>query len=186
MLAAGPNRLSSPTESGSRFQGRSREISVPIKVPEAMKPELQRWNSGAGISVEDWIGFVGNADLAVGYSTVFWPVFEPYKGYILTEGWTPETVEGFERQPDSTPEGVEWVLNHRHMIDIHADHDVDPTVEHLVRLGTVLKEIYEAKLAWQFPDRPCEVEFYVPDDPDDLVEYQVSFWQKKWAETGME
>ena len=129
---------------------------------------------------------VGNVDLAVGYSTVFWPVFEIYKDYILTEGWTPETVEGFEKQRNSTPQGVEWVLNHVHMIDIHADRSVEPTIEHLTRLGTVLKEIYEAKLAWQFPDRPCEVEFIVPDDPDDLVEYQVSFWQKKWLETETE
>jgi len=45
-------------------------------------------------------------------------------------------------------------------------------------LGNKLKEIYEAKLQWQFPDKPCVVSFYEPDDDDDLIEYQITFWQK--------
>ena len=44
-------------------------------------------------------------------------------------------------------------------------------------LGKKLKDIYEAKLRWEFPDEPCRVELYVPDEPDDLDEYQLSFWQ---------
>ena len=155
---------------------------MPVEIPKAMHSELSRWNHGRGISLEDWIGCVGNVDLAVGYSTVFWPKFEIVGKYVLTEGWTAEAVEGFENGPNSTPQSVEWVLNHLHIIDIHCDNGVPATIEHLVRLGTVLKEIYEAKLSWQFPDRPCEVEFHIPDDPDDLVEYQISFWQKKWSD----
>ena len=154
---------------------------MPIEVPNSMKPDLGRWNEGKGISVEDWIGCVGNIDLAVGYSTVFWPNFELVGVYILTEGWTKESLESFEKQPNSTPQGIEWVMNHLHMIDIHCDNEVLATKDHLLRMGSVLKEIYEAKLLWQFPDRACEVEFFIPHDPDDLREYQISFWQKKWA-----
>ena len=54
----------------------------------------------------------------------------------------------------------------------------DISKDKLLVLGNVLKEIYEAKLQWQFPDRPCTVEFFIPDDPDDLRDYQISFWQK--------
>ncbi len=153
---------------------------MPAEIPKSMQPELARWNGGRGISLEDWIGCMGNVDLAVGYCTVFWPKFEIVGKYILTEGWTSEAVEGFEDGPNSTPQSVEWVMNHLHIVDIHCDNGVPATIDHLVRLGTVLKEIYEAKLSWQFPDRPCEVEFYIPDDPENLVEYQISFWQKKW------
>lgn len=151
-----------------------------FEIPRPMKVELKRWNDGRGISVEDWIGCEGNFDLALGYSTIFWPTFELVGQYILTEGWTAEAVESFENQPDSTPQSIEWLINHLHIIDIQCDGKVGATIEHVLRLGTVLKEIYEAKLLWQFPDRPCEVVFYVPDDSDNLDEYQVSFWQKKW------
>jgi hypothetical protein len=48
-------------------------------------------------------------------------------------------------------------------------------------LGKVLKEIWETKLHWQFPDRPCEFEFYEPEDRTNLVEFQLTFWQKKHA-----
>lgn len=115
---------------------------MPIKIPKAMEAELQRWNGGEGVSVEAWVGCVGNFNLAIGYSTVFWPRFELIEGYILTEGWTAEFLQSIKNRPDSSPRAVEWMINHRHILDIHAGGDVAPTVEHIVRLGTVLKEIY--------------------------------------------
>jgi hypothetical protein len=49
-------------------------------------------------------------------------------------------------------------------------------------LGNRLKDIYEAKLRWQFPERSCGVKYFVPEDPDDYLEYQVTFWQKAWEQ----
>ncbi len=69
-------------------------------------------------------------------------------------------------------------MNHLHIADIQRWGCGDKSKDKLLVLGNVLKEIYEAKLQWQFPDRPCTVEFFIPDDPDDLMEYQLSFWQK--------
>jgi len=155
---------------------------MPFKIPKHLARELACWNNGSGISLQEWVGCVGNFDLAVGYSTVFWPTFEVVGDYLLTDGWTEEAIKGFEKLSNSTPKSVEWVLNHLHLIDIHASSDVEPTVEHLLRLGETLKEIYSAKLNWQFPNRPCKVEFYIPEDADDLVGYQISFWQKKWPD----
>jgi hypothetical protein len=54
----------------------------------------------------------------------------------------------------------------------------DISKDKLPMLGNVLTEIYRAKLAWRFPERPCHVEFLIPDDEDDLVQYQISFWQR--------
>ena len=150
-------------------------------LPPALAAELARWNDGAGIALDAWIACVGSPDLALGYATAFWPRIDLYRGYLLQDGWTPETVRAFEARPGATPAGVEWVMNHRHVQDLHSGDSGTLTREHCLRLGTVLREITAAKLAWQYPDRPCEVAFHVPDDPDDLIGYQVSFRQWKWT-----
>jgi hypothetical protein len=69
-------------------------------------------------------------------------------------------------------------MNHLHIADIQYYGCKDVSKDKLLLLGKVLKEIYEAKLLWQSPDCPCSVEFYIPDDEDDLMDYQLSFWQK--------
>lgn len=73
-------------------------------------------------------------------------------------------------------------MNHLHIADIHHYGCEDLTRDKVMILGNILKEIYSAKLAWQFPDKPCFVEFYPPDDENDLTGYQISFWQKKHGE----
>ena len=54
----------------------------------------------------------------------------------------------------------------------------------LLALGNTIKEMLEAKLHWQFPNRPCAVEFYIPEDEDDFGEYQVFFCQSAQFMTG--
>jgi hypothetical protein len=48
--------------------------------------------------------------------------------------------------------------------------------DRLLYLGQILREIYQVKLAWQFPNKRFEVMF---DDSfqDDLVNYQITFYQ---------
>jgi hypothetical protein len=144
-----------------------------------MKAELGRWNNGAGIDLESWTGCSGNYALAVGYLTVFWPRFTRFEGYILREGFSLDSLRGFERQPGSTPKSVEWVMNHLHIATLHSHDDDLLSEDKVVLLGKALKEIYEAKLAWQFPDAPCIVELSAPSEGGGLVDYQVSFWQAK-------
>lgn len=152
-----------------------------MKLPESLKTELAQWNDGDGISLEAWTDCSGNFDLAVGYCTLFWPEFEVVGDYLLVKGHSKENIESFEGV--TSPLGVEWVLNHIHIADLHCRAEPPVSVQHCLILGNTLKEIYAAKLAVEFPDRPCEVEFYIPEDADDLQEYQVSFWQKKWEDT---
>ena len=149
------------------------------EIPPSMAHELSRWNNGDGVDLETWVEAMGNFGLAVGYTTVFWPEFEEFEGYILRKGCTVESLRGFERQKNATRKSVEWVLNHLHIGDLHLHGAAEESADKLVLLGNVLKEVYQAKLVWQFPDRPCVVEFYIPDDRDDLTQYQISFWQKK-------
>ncbi len=70
-------------------------------------------------------------------------------------------------------------MNHLHIADIQHYGCEDISKDKIILLGNVLKEIYEAKLKWQFPDRPCIVEFYIPQDDEDLRDCQISFWQAR-------
>ncbi len=143
-----------------------------------MKTELAAWNNGAGIDLESWIGCKGTFSLAVGYATVFWPEFVVFDGYVLRAGFSVASLRGFEKQRDINRKAVEWNMNHLHIADIQFYGCPDASKDKLILLGNVLTEIYQAKLAWQLPDHPCKVELYTPDDKDDLLEYQISFWQK--------
>ena len=70
-------------------------------------------------------------------------------------------------------------MNHLHIADLHQYGCEDASPEKFRRLGHILKEIYETKLQRDFPDRPCQVSFDLPDDKDQLMEYEITFWQTK-------
>lgn len=145
---------------------------------DSMKDELSAWNDGTGIDLESWIGCVGNFNLAVGYSSIFWPSFQELKGYILTAHANLANVETWEASQGMTPKSLEKVINHLHIADIQHSACEDIAKDKIVFLGETLKEIYQAKLAWQFPEKPCVVEFYHSEN-DDLIDYQLTFWQQK-------
>ena len=145
--------------------------------PPSMRNELGAWDGGTEVDLATWITGAGSLRLAVGYSTVFWPRFRTVDKYILRGPATLQQIRDWEAAPGSTPRSVEATLNHLHMVDIHYSNE-DASPDKLVFLGNVLKEIYQAKLAWQFPDRPCKVEFGVPTNEDDLAGYELTFWQK--------
>ena len=152
--------------------------------PSDMLPELAEWNNGKGIDLESWVACSGNFRLAVGYSAIFWPRFVLFEDYILREGFSIESLRGFEKNPSRGKLSVEAVMNHLHLDGIQYQGCEDITEQRIVYLGHILKEIYTAKLAWQFPDRPCEVSFYEPEDRTDLTGYEITFWQEKHVEHG--
>lgn len=153
-----------------------------MDIPESMRSALGAWNLGKGIDLETWIYHSGSFDLAVGYITVFCPEFVEFEQYILRgPELTAERIanlRGFEAQEHSTPQSVEWVLNHIHLADLHDGDEADCSPDKLLVLGRALKEIHEARLQYLFPHKPCVVDFHVPDDPTDVMEYQLSFWQQ--------
>ena len=69
---------------------------------------------------------------------------------------------------------VEAVLNHRHVRDLFAG--TQPSREQVVYLGRLLREVWAAKLARDFPDRRFVVSF--PEEGcEGLLDYEVSFYQ---------
>jgi len=149
-----------------------------MDIPESMRAELAAWNNGQGVDLETWVGCMGNFALAVGYANAFWPEFVEFDGYILRKGFSERSLKGFESEGKKSRHSVEWVMNHFHLADLQYVGCEDLSKDKLLSIGRVLKEIHEVKLVWQFPDKPCSVELYVPKDEDDLVQYQLSFWQK--------
>jgi hypothetical protein len=116
--------------------------------------------------------------LAVGYASVYWPEFVEFDGYILPKGFSETSLRGFEAREGTSRKSVESVMNHLHIADVQHVGCKDISKDKIVLLGKVLKEIYQANLQWQFPDRPCIVDFHIPEDPEDLIGYQISFWQQ--------
>ena len=149
-----------------------------MEIPPSMKDELGAWNNGAGIGLEAWVGCEGRFALAVGYATIFWPEFVEFDGYILRKGFSEKSLRGSEKQEGSSRKSVEWLMNHLHLEDIQHLGCADISRDKLIFLGNLLKEIYQAKLQWQFPDRPCTVELHIPEG-NDFEDYQLSFWQKR-------
>jgi hypothetical protein len=144
---------------------------------DSLIPELKDWNNGAGIDIGSWIGCAGNFELAIGYSTIFWPQFVEFEGYVLREGFSIESLRSFESGScKGRRSSVEAAMNHLHVADIQHYGCEGANRERLVYLGRVLREIYTVKLSWQFPDRNFEVSF---DDSnvDTLDGYQLTFFQ---------
>lgn len=148
-----------------------------METPSSMRAELDAWNNGKGIELEMWIGCEGRFALAVGYLTIFWPEFEVIEGFIVRKGSSADAIRDFTCQPGSSRLSVETTINHIHLVDLHYRGCPDATPDKLLVLGAALKEIYETKLKWQFPDRPCNVRLYIPEDASALDEYELTFWQ---------
>ncbi len=146
-----------------------------------MLAELSKWNAGTGIPLNQWIGCMGNFRLAVGYSTVFWPCFEKFEDYIFLENRAGdlEHLRQWERKLAGDKSAIERVVNHVHIRDIQHSGCEDITGERVIYLGRILREIYEAKLRWQFPDDRFKVAFYEPPDRNDLTDYQLTFWKER-------
>jgi hypothetical protein len=153
------------------MMGNSREIDF-----AALIPGLAEWNNGRGISIEGWTQCSGSFELAIGYSRLFWPAFVEHDGCVLLAGFSVESYRGFMDQCGGDRRRVEAVLNHRHVFDHFSHADGSATAQQIVYLGRILKDMWEAKLARDFPSRRFVVSF--PEGPyDDIVDYEVTFWQ---------
>ena len=138
-------------------------------------PEMRAWNDGAGIDPEGWIQCSGNYELAIGYSLIFWPRFVVIDDYVLRHGATEENLRAWEHAAGGDRRSIEAVINHIHMADLHMGAP-EPTEAQLRYLGRILKQVHEAKLKAEFPDRSFVVTF--SDEPGlDLLDYELTFWQ---------
>lgn len=143
-------------------------------------PELPLWNNGAGIDVESWLGCMGNFQLAIAFSTLFWPRFVEFEDCVLFDEFSPDSFQGFMRQTRGNRAAVEHVMNHRHLLDLFSspvgEASEKPTPEQLDYLGNILQEVWQVKLSHDFPHRKVTVVFERAA-PEDLLSYIVTFYQ---------
>lgn len=141
-------------------------------------PELGEWNSGAGITLDQWFDHIARSDHALAYLTFFWPSFVLIDEGIFRIGTTPLDVKHWKDSLGDDVAAIERVLNHVHLDDIFNDESNDDHVVHRKSiLGQALREIYETKLRQDFPDRGFELYLeYEEESENDLV---FTFCQKK-------
>jgi hypothetical protein len=69
------------------------------------------------------------------------------------------------------------MINHRHITDIFLNSEFKPNRDIVLYVGRLLKDTWQTKLNRDFPDRKITVSF--PEDfSEDLVEYEISFFQE--------
>ena len=137
-------------------------------------PETRDWNNGSGIDIRSWIGCIGSIEHAIGYGELFWPEFTELDGCIFFAGVTEQNYRGFMQQAGGNKRAVEAVINHRHVLDLFSVSE--PSRDQVVYLGRLLREMWAAKLAREFPDLQFEVSF--PEEGCEvLLDYEVSFYQ---------
>ncbi len=145
-------------------------------------PELPTWNNGAGISVEAWVGCSGSVELAIGCSRLFWPDFVEREGCVFFADFSIESYRGFMDPCQGDRRRVEAVMNHVHILEYFTHPYGSATAEQIVYLGRLLKNIWQTKLAHDFPSRQFVVSF--PEGPfDNLMDYEVTIWQESAADS---
>lgn len=143
---------------------------------DVLIPELKRWNNGGGIDPETWAGCTGTFQLAVAYTTIFWPDFTEMDGMVFRGKMTRAMLDSWIKNCSGDRKNIEATANHLHILDLHYLGSPDASEERIVFLGNVLREIYRAKLRLEFPDRNFTVDFYEPPNKE-LQEYQLTFYQ---------
>ncbi len=153
-----------------------------MKVPadyDALIPELKRWNNGAGIDIDSWIGCVGNYEQLIGYAHLLWPDFIEHDDCIFfADGFTEENYHAFMDRTQGNKQAVETVMNHQHIMALFCSAEPRPSREMILYVGRLLKEVWQAKLNRDFPNRKITVSF--PENyEDDLMNYEVSLFQER-------
>ena len=144
-------------------------------------PELKSWNRGGkGIDVETWIGCEGDHKHLIGYARILWPDFVEHDGCIfLGESLDEAIYRTWLAQTKGDKKRVEAVMNHQHIVDLFSrSHHEPPTREVVLYVGRLMKDILQAKLNRDFPDRKVTVTF-AEDGVGDLVDYQITFFQER-------
>jgi hypothetical protein len=144
-------------------------------------PELPLWNNGDGIDIEGWVSCMGNYEFAVAYGEFFWPRFVEHDGCIFRGEAHEKTYRDWIDHTRGDKTGVESVMNHVHIMDIFPNVETPPSKEQIIFIGKKLKEMWEAKLTRDFPDRTITVSFS-EEDSDDLLDYVVTFYQERDTE----
>lgn len=168
---------------------------------EKLIPDLQEWRkfNGPNFSIDSWTAIKGNIKLAIGYSFLFWPEFIEHENCVfLKSHFSIDTFKHWQN-PNHIKNyaGIESMINHIHIVDLFAtastpprqslihrlfkkaekDLFEKPSKEQIIYLGNKLVETYRAKLVVEYPNKKFDISFDYVDNPENLEDYQLTFWQ---------
>lgn len=126
-------------------------------------PDLRSYDDGRGITAGAWLNMFGRLRDALMLTPLFWPVFKEHDGCLL---WADFSLDSYESWMESTGRNrtaVESVMNHRHVTDLFLNDPEEATQEQVEFLGSVLREMWEAKLRRDFPHLSVQVDFHWQD-----------------------
>lgn len=146
-------------------------------------PELKTWNQGEGIDVDEWIGCISNFEHMIGYCAIFWPEFALHEDCVMFADFDKKDFGGFLENYHGNKNAVEQTMNHWHIIDLFSMDKPKPTKDQITFLGRTLKEIWEAKLKRDFPNRNIVVVFN-EDDCVELIDYSITFYHDQTVDGG--
>jgi hypothetical protein len=137
-------------------------------------PSARKWDGGKGFAPQDWARAEGNIQLAIAYSTIFWPTFIEYKDMVFLAPIQEANVDDWIREFDGQTVHVEEMVNHIHLFRLFQGPSI--TDKQLIYIGNTLRQIWSTKLATEFPKRSFKVEF---DDQrgQNLDGYEITFFQ---------
>lgn len=122
----------------------------------ALIPELKAWNNGRGIDHETWVVIEGRIELALAYSSIFWPEFILFKDCIFRGEMSEKIFDDWYKNCKGNLMSIEATVNHWHLEDTFKD---NVSKEQYLYLGKVLKSMWKANLITRFPDRQITIDF---------------------------
>jgi hypothetical protein len=154
-----------------------------MKEDEKLIPDLQNWRNrnSANFSISDWTSIEGNIKLAIGYSYLFWPDFIEYDDCVfLKDAFSVENFKEWTKTEYVVHFAqIESVINHIHILDLFTSEKQDEiTYEQIKYLGNKIREIYNIKLKSDFPNRKFEVLFNGDEQLENLLDYELTFFQE--------
>lgn len=132
-----------------------------------------------GPDAKGWLYNFGNFDLAVAYTLIFWPKFIVIDNYVLRHGATRKILLSFLEATNGNSIAAQAVINHIHISDLHFKTINEAQARYL---GRTLRDIYQAKLRADFPDRAFVVS--LNDEPGSGLDCELTFWQVDSGGTG--
>lgn len=146
-------------------------------------PEAQEFDWIPELTPLTWLQHVGSFGQAIAFSDLFWPDFIEFDGCILrADQFDEANYREWLKSTQGDRGAVEAVINHTHLTDLFAHQNYQPTREQVIKVGYILKEMWQAKLDRDFPGR-CYVSFYQHQGPN-LDGFEITVIQAHHPGTG--
>jgi hypothetical protein len=151
-------------------------------------PRLEGYLIPGPTSPEAYAFLESTLEVAIGFSEIFWPPFIEYDDMVFRGssetpicGEAVANIESWLTRFDGNRSEVERMINHEHLIDLFWERSRSGGNDQIAYLGRVVREMWAAKLKFDFPNRKfvVDLEIDVPDENgvNAVGDWIVTFYQ---------